>query len=262
MPTPRRIATRWLGNPLTRGLSIDDPRTTGLRREIIRKKSFLRKIYEEWYRSVAAAVPGGTEPALEIGSGAGFLEEFVPNLITSEIFLCPGVKLVLDGQYLPFRDSTLRAVVMVDVLHHIPKPRLLLAEAARCVKPGGVFVAIEPWATPWAKWVHTQLHYEPIDPEAREWEIPAQGPLSGANNAMPWIIFHRDREQFEREFPEWEIASIRPCMPVRYILSGGVRLRSVMPGFTFGLWRTIESALNPWRERLAMFAQIVLKRRS
>jgi SAM-dependent methyltransferase len=261
MPTTRRIATRWLGNPLTRGLSIDDPRTTELRRRIIREKSFLRKIYEEWYRVIAAAVPDGPEPVLEIGSGAGFLEEFVPNLITSEIFPSPGVKLVLDGQFLPFRDAVLRGVVMVDVLHHIPQPRRLLAEAARCVRPGGVLAAIEPWATPWSRWIHSRLHYEPFDTEAKDWEIPPLGPLSGANGAMPWIIFHRDVRQFEKEFPQWQITSVRPCMPVRYILSGGVRLRALMPGFTFGFWRAMEAMLGPWRNSTSMFVQIVLRRR-
>jgi hypothetical protein len=33
-----------LAHPLTRGLDIDDPRTTGLHREIIQSKRFLRKI--------------------------------------------------------------------------------------------------------------------------------------------------------------------------------------------------------------------------
>jgi SAM-dependent methyltransferase len=261
MVTTRSIATRWLGNPLTRGLSIDDPRTTELRRRIVREKAFLRRIYVEWYQSIAAAVPTGSEAVLEIGSGAGFLDEYIPNLITSEIFPCPGVRLVLNGQYLPFRDAALRAVVMVDVLHHIPQPRRLLAEAARCVRPGGVFAAIEPWATPWSRWIHRRLHYERFDAEAPDWEIPPRGPLSGANGAMPWIIFHRDRRKFESEFPQWRIASIKPTMPVRYILSGGVRLRALMPGFTFGFWRAMESIVDPWHDMLAMFAQIVLQRR-
>ena len=259
--TMRRIAGRWLCNPLTRGMPIDDPRTTELRRRIVREKAFLRKIYVEWYKSLAAAVPDGPEPALEIGSGAGFLCEFVLNLVTSEIFPCPGVELVLDAQQIPFRDGALRGVVMVDVLHHIPQPRRFLAEAARCVRPGGVLAAIEPWSTRWSRWIHGRLHYERFDADAREWEIPPSGPLSGANGAMPWIIFHRDREQFEREFPQWQIDSIIPFMPIRYILSGGVRLRALMPGFTFGFWRALEAGLNPWRDNLAMFAQIVLRRR-
>lgn len=255
------IAGNWLSHPLTRGLSIDDPRTTELRRRIIREKPFLRNIYVEWYRFIAAAIPPGSEPALELGSGAGFLDQFIPHLITSEVFPCPGVKLILDGRSLPFCDGSLRAIVMTDVLHHIRQPRLFLSEAARCVRPGGAVVAVEPWVTPWSRWVYTRVHHEPFIPQSRDWEFPLRGPLSGANGAMPWIIFHRDRARFEREFPQWQIDSIRPCMPVRYLLSGGVSLRSLMPGFTFGFWRGLEWILDPWRDSLAMFAQITLLRR-
>jgi SAM-dependent methyltransferase len=255
------VTGNWLSHPLTRGLSIDDPRTTELRRRIIRDKPFLRRIYVEWYRAIAAALPPGNEPVLELGSGAGFLDEFIPRLITSEIFPCPSVKIVLDGQSLPFADASLRAIVMTDVLHHIPRPRLFFAEAARCVRPGGAIVAIEPWVTRWSRWIYGRFHHEPFDPQRADWEFPLSGPLSGANGALPWIIFQRDREQFEREFPHWQIVSIRPVMPLRYLLSGGVSLRSLMPGITFGFWRGIETILDPWRNTLAMFAEIKLLRR-
>jgi SAM-dependent methyltransferase len=259
---PPSIAGNFLSHPLTRGLSIDDPRTTELRRRIIREKPFLRKIYIEWYKFIAAAIPPGADPALELGSGAGFLDQFVPNLITSEVFPCEGVKMVLDGHSLPFANASLRAIVMTDVLHHIPQPRLFLSEAARCIRPGGAVVAVEPWVTPWSRWIYTRFHHEPFDPQTPTWEFPLRGPLSGANGAMPWIIFQRDRARFQQEFPQWQIRSINPYMPLRYLLSGGVSLRSLMPGFTFNFWRGVESILNPWRDTLAMFAQITLIRRS
>jgi SAM-dependent methyltransferase len=255
------VVSHFLANPLTRGLSIDDPRTTELRRRIIREKSFLRQIYLEWYRSIATAIPPGSEPVLELGSGGGFLDEIIPRLITSEIFSCAGIKLVLDGQSLPFADASLRAVVMTDVLHHIPQPGMFLAEAARVIRPGGAVVAIEPWVTPWSRWVHNRFHYERFDPDDPRWDFDLTGPLSGANGAIPWIIFNRDRARFEKQFPQWQIKSIEPGMPLRYVLSGGVRLRSLMPGFTFGLWRGVESLLHPFRNSLAMFARIVLVRR-
>jgi SAM-dependent methyltransferase len=251
---------RWLAHPLTCGLNIDDPRTTQLRRQIIRDKSFLRQIYEEWYTAIAATLPGGPGPLLELGSGAGFLDDFIPGLITSEVFYCPGIRAVLNGLELPFADGALRGVVMTEVLHHLPQPRRFFAEAARCVRPGGGMVMIEPWVTTWSRLVYTHLHHEPFRPEAAEWEFPRGGPLSGANGALPWMVFVRDRAQFEREFPEWQIKTIRPMMPFRYLLSGGVSLRSLLPGWAFAAWRQIETALSPWMAHLAMFAQVVLSR--
>jgi SAM-dependent methyltransferase len=250
----------WLAHPLTRGMDIDDPRTTQLRKQIVREKSFLRQIYQEWYRAIAAALPAGEAPVMELGSGGGFLSNFIPGLITSEVFCCPSVSAVLNAHELPFGAGTLRGIVMTDVLHHLPQPRRFFAEAARCVHRGGMIVMYEPWVSPWSRLIYGKLHHEPFLPAAREWEIPPSGPLSGANSALPWIIFERDRDRFEQEFPEWIIREIKLGMPFRYLLSGGVSLRNLMPGITFGVSRWLEQRMQPWMKKWAMFAQVTLVR--
>jgi hypothetical protein len=60
---------------------------------------------------------------------------------------------------------------------------------------------IEPWVTPWSRLVYTRMHHEPFVPAAAQWEFLTTGPLSGANGALPYILFSRDRAQFELEFP-------------------------------------------------------------
>ena len=249
-----------LAHPATRGLDVDDPRLTWLRREIIVGKSFLHRIYQEWYKDITDALPGGDGPVLEIGSGAGFLQQFIPGLVRSEIFKCPEIDLVLDALDLPLPDQSLRAIVMTDVLHHLPDPRRFFAESARSVRVGGCILMVEPWVSNWSRWVYRHLHSEPFLPEAREWNFPSTGPLSGANGALPWILFERDRAQFELEFPQWVIRAIRPQMPFRYLVSGGVSMRSLMPGAAFGLWRGLEDLLRPRMKQLAMFAFIALER--
>ncbi len=250
----------WLAEPLTRGLDLDDPRTTELRRTILRRKTFLRRIYAEWYAALAAVVPAGAAPVLELGSGAGFFKDFIPGLITSDVLPGPGIDRVVDAQRLDFVPGSLRAIVMIDVLHHLPQVRRFFVAAARCVQPGGVVAMIEPWMSSWSRFVYPRLHHEPFDPAAAQWEFPPSGPLSGANGALPWIVFQRDRARFEREFPEWQLQSVAPRMPIRYLLSGGMSLRSLVPGWTFGLWRQVERALWPVMDHLAMFALIVLRR--
>jgi hypothetical protein len=109
--------------------------------------------------------------------------------------------------------------------------------------------------------VYSRLHHEWFDPRADSWEFPEEGPLSSANSALPWILFQRDRNIFEKEFPEWHIERIEPIMPFRYVLSGGVSMRSFAPGWSFGMWRRLESILSPWMNSLAMFARIGLRRK-
>ena len=250
-----------LAHPQTRGLSIDDPRTTTQRRRIIQDNRFLWRIYDEWYRQLAACLPPGADPVLELGSGAGFFREYEKSLITSEVFACPDVDVVLDARGLPFAQGALRAIAMVDVLHHIPDVRPFLREALRCLRPGGAVLMLEPWVSAWSTLVFTRLHHEPFEPGSPRWEFPASGPLSGANVALPWIVFQRDRRQFEAEFPELEIRQVRPLMPLRYLISGGVSMRQLMPEATFRFWQALDAALSKWPDRWPMFVLIHLVRR-
>ncbi|HNQ86535.1 MAG TPA: methyltransferase domain-containing protein [Deltaproteobacteria bacterium] len=248
----------WLRHPLTRSLDLDDPRTTVLRRSIIRSKPFLEQIYLEWYGWVASRIPPGRLPVVELGSGAGFLDSFIPGLVTSEILRCPFVRVVLDGCALPFPGSSLRALVMVDVFHHIPDAWAFLREASRCLEPGGRILMVEPWVTAWSRFVYARLHHEPFDPGAASWSFPDSGPLSGANSALPWIVFQRDRALFEERCPGLAIKSIAVERPLTYLLSGGVSLRSLMPGFAYGCFRILEEV--PMLRKFGMFARIELRR--
>ena len=252
--------SRWLALPLTVGCDLDDPRTTALRRQIIESKPFLKRIYEDWYDAIATALPREGGMVLELGSGGGFMRERIRGVIASDIMCVRGLDLAADATRLPFRTGVLRGIAMTNVFHHIPDPRAFLAEAARCVRPGGALVLIEPWVTTWSTFVYRHLHHEPFDPSATAWRLSSHGPLSGANGALPWMVFERDRALFEHEFPSWRVTSIVPIMPFRYLVSGGVSLRSLSPGFSYGVWRALEHALAGYADQLGMFARIVVTR--
>jgi SAM-dependent methyltransferase len=164
---------------------------------------------------------------------------------------------VLNGLHLPLADGSLCAIVMTNVLHHLPDVRRFFVEATRCVRPGGVIAMVEPWISPWSRIVYTRLHHEPCLPDAIDWSFPATGPLSSANEALAWMVFERDRAVFEAEFPLWRIETVRPMMPLRYLASGGVSMRSLVPGFAFTPMRLIEKAFE---RPAAMFAHVVLRR--
>ena len=253
---------RLMEHPLTRGRSIDDPETTLLRREIIRSKGFLNRLYCEWYSRITDALPPPrTGVVLEIGAGAGFMKAAVPGILASEAFFLPDIDIVLDGIRLPVRSNSLDGIAMTDVLHHLRDPAGFLHEAYRCIRPGGRVVMLEPWVSHWSRWVYGNLHHEPFLPEAEQWRLPRAGPLSGANGAMPWMIFERDREKFCREFPGWEILTVEPMMPFSYLFSGGVSMRSLVPGLAYRPVRWLEGRFEPWIRRWAMFALIVLVKR-
>lgn len=199
-------------------------------------------------------------PFLELGSGGGFLKEYMPDLITSEILQISDVDIILDGHRLPFKKAALRGIVMFDVFHHLADVKSFFSAAADCVKPGGTIVMMEPWNTAWSRRIFQHLHHEPFLPDATDWHFPDGGPLSMSNQALPWIVFERDRREFERQCPQWQLHEITPDYPFCYLLSGGLAYRSFMPGFLFEFWRSVEAILTPWMRHWAMFAKIVLVR--
>jgi SAM-dependent methyltransferase len=255
----RTIIRSLLAHPLARHFDLDSTEAATLRAKIIQEKAFLKKFYIECYLSISSSLPADVSgPVVELGSGGGFFKEYNQSLVTSEILQLPFVDVVLDGQRLPFRDNSLRAIVMLDVFHHLPSVVTFVTEAARCIKPGGSMVMIEPWNTPWSRFVYRNLHHELFDPNAIEWEFCMGGPLSQANQALPWIVFKRDQKIFEQRFSQWEIDEICLQTPFCYLLSGGVSFRSFMPGFLYRSCRRIENLFQPWIDSWAMFAKIVL----
>ena len=246
-----------------RRIDIDSPDRTFQHSQIIRQKPFLRQIYTDWYLTLLKNLPENTSgPVVELGSGGGFCKDLIPGVITTEILPVAGVDILLNGLRLPFKERCLKGIVMVDVFHHLPNIDHFLNEAARCVKPGGVIFMIEPWNTMWSRVIYRYLHHEPFEPDAKNWEINPGGPLSCANSAIPWIVFERDRSLFEKKHYEWRIGNIKLHTPFRYLLSGGFSMPSLMPGKTHRFWHFVEDSLKPFMPYLAMFASILLVRRS
>lgn len=253
------LLSRLLAHPLTKRLDLDAPETTALRQEIVKSKPFLRSIYQDWYHLIANSIPRGDGEVLELGSGGGFLGDILRETITSDVFEVPGVDIAADARELPFASGSLKAIVMTNVFHHISDVSRFLSEAQRTLRPGGRIVMIEPWNTSWSRFIHEKFHDEPMVNDVKEWEFPQTGPLSGANAALAWVVTERDKEQLEYRWPSLRVNQTDPLMPFRYILSGGVSLRSLQPGWLYPLWKSIDE----WtflKNRISVFALIVIDR--
>ncbi|MBI5408162.1 MAG: class I SAM-dependent methyltransferase [Nitrospirae bacterium] len=251
----------WLRLPEVRNIeNLDAISTSVLHGRIIRKKGFLRKLYTDFYKQFLRSSKDLDGLLIELGSGGGFLKEVIPNVITSDILPVEGVDLCFSALLMPFPNQTVSAFLMIDVLHHLPDSFLFFKEVNRCLKVGGKCVMIEPANTLWSRFVYQNLHHEDFDPNG-EWGFEGRRPLSDANGAIPWIIFCRDRKRFEKEFPDLKIAHLSFSTPFRYLLSGGLSVRSLVPSFFYNTIKGVEFLLSPLNRYLGMFMKIELEKK-
>ena len=115
---------------------------------------------------------------------------------------------------------------------------------------------IEPGKSPFSRFIYKTFHHEDFD-DKTDWTFPATGPLSGSNQALPFIVFTRDKEIFEKEFPLLEVEKLSLHSGLRYLVSGGVSRKQMVPDFAYGMLKSIEQ-MAP--SLIGMFQTIVIKK--
>lgn len=240
---------------------LDSPERTIAHQKIIREKYFLRKLYEEWYTvfsSSISALPAGK--IIELGSGGGFLKEVIPSVLCTDILELPSNDLTFSALEMPFADNEISAIFMIDTFHHIPDSKLFLTEVNRVLKKDGMLIMIEPANSFWGRFIYRNFHHEPFEPSGN-WKIPPSGPMSGANGALPWIVFERDFEEFKKSFPNFSMEKIKYHTPFMYLISGGVSFKQVFPNFFYPVFRSVDKFLPLINKQISMFTTITFRKK-
>jgi len=236
--------------------ALDNPETSLAHREIILRKPFLKRLYTDWYNQIvykSKSIHNGIY--LEIGSGGGFLKEIFPDIVTSDILNLPNVDQVFSAEELPFGANELASIMMLNTFHHIANPHLFLLEAERALIPGGKIIMIEPANSLFGRFIYKNFHHEPFDEHGAR-QIKPGRPLSNSNQALPFIYFERDRDQFKKDYPTLKINSVTYHSPFSYIISGGVSRSAILPCFMYNLVKAVERLLTPLSKHLGLFCMI------
>jgi SAM-dependent methyltransferase len=251
----------WLKLPETKEIKeLDGVAVTRLHSGIILRKGFLRKIYLDSYKEFKKIQNNfGNVLLVELGSGGGFIKQVIPTVVTSDVVKVDNIDLCFSAESLPFQDNTVDGFFMLNVLHHIKKPKLFLRELSRSLKAEGKILMVEPANTLWSRFIYQKFHHEDFALKAG-WDMDKQGRLSTANNALGWIIFVRDRKIFENEFPGLRIKKIELHTPLRYLISGGLSLRQFLPSWAYQPVKGLEYILSPLNRFIGMFMSVELKK--
>jgi SAM-dependent methyltransferase len=226
--------------------------------------------YRELYRDQFKNLPDpGALSILEIGSGTSPLKQFYPNIITSDVMDLDYLDLVFDCHEIDkldtIKDSSLDVITLTNVLHHLRSPIAFLNSAAAKLKSGGKVIATEPFLSVLSSVIFKYLHHEALDCGISEPQLKeVHGPLASANQALPWLIFFRERQWLQRLNEKFDLASlsIRPFTALSYMITGGISHKLAVPRFLYRVLFPIDLALSRRFPRLcASFFTVTLVRR-
>jgi SAM-dependent methyltransferase len=236
---------------------MSDAATLARHRAAWQARPELRCVYREWFERLLAAA-AARRPVVEIGSGPGFFKECSPSLVATDVVPGLAVDVRCDADVLPFRSAGVGAIVMVDTLHHLPRPLDFLAEAARVLKPGGRLAMVEPWITAPSWVLYRYFHHEEcrlgVD-VARPFGSDAKAALEG-NAAIPYLALAR---LHEAGLP-LHLVRAEPFVGLPYLATFGFKVEKPLPGFVQSLAGAAEAALRPLARWLATRIFIVLEK--
>jgi SAM-dependent methyltransferase len=259
---------RLLALPETEGLDVDGLNRLEVHAAVLRRKPMLTAVFRECHELMLhldrRTFGDTTGLRIELGAGVAPIAETFPDVLATDIVPGPGLDAVLDAQALDLSDGSVRALYGQNCFHHFPDPLRFLSEVERVVAPGGGVLLIEPYYGPVASFAFKRMFAsEDFDKKIPGWTTNATGPMHGANQALSYIVFHRDRARFEQELPNLELVEMFPLSNyLRYLLSGGLNFRQLVPSFTEPVLRVLESILTPAQRVLALHHVVVLRRRA
>lgn len=228
-------------------------------------KPVLARVYEPWFDALLAQAGVG-QRVLEIGAGPGFLGAYArrrrPDLrwVATDVLPVPWNDVAADGGRMPFRDAAFDAVVCLDLVHHLARPRAFFAEAVRVLRPGGRIAAVEPWVTPMSYPIYRWLHEEGCDLRVDPWDpFPASAGAKEAfegNGALTWRVV---RSGTRGQWAEMGLGPprVQALNAFGYLLSLGFRERSLLPARLAPLADRFDRATRALAPLTAMRAMVV-----
>jgi SAM-dependent methyltransferase len=257
---------KLLAAPELASVDIDSATRLDSHRAILKRKVMLKEVFQELHRVFLSLdkqyfmETGGSR--IELGAGVSPIRDTDPAVVATDVVAAPDLDRVLDAQAMDLPANSVHAFYGQHCFHHFPDPAKFFEEVIRVVKPGGGFILIEPYHGPIASLVFKRLFAtEGFDKEMPGWNVPMGGPMNGANQALSYIVFTRDRDLFSRRYPSLEIVHQAPVTNyVRYLVSGGLNFRQLAPNASIPLLKLLESVLSPLRRQFALHHVIVVRR--
>jgi len=193
-----------------------------------------KKSYEQFFKDVKDL---NSLQILEIGSGTSPIQQYYPHIKTSDIMKLDYVDYQFDALEMDtckeLEGLTFDIITFSNVLHHIRKPLDFLDICEKKLKANGKIIFLEPDHSLLSSFIYL-FHHEVTDMKITKPEIEhIQGPLSSSNMAIPYLVFFKNKEWYERVNKKYQIAKPSAFTSTSYFLTGGISHKFPVPHFIY-----------------------------
>lgn len=259
----------WIADLLrdesVKNIDVDGEERLRAHTRMLAQKPILMDVFREFHQLfdlLDKRFFSGNGTRVEIGAGVSPIRDSYPDVLATDIISGPELDRVLDAENMDFPDGSVRAIFGQNCFHHFPHPNRFFEELERVLVPGGGAILLEPYHGPFAAFLFRRMfHTEGYDKDYPLWETPISGPMNGANQALSYIIFERDRTKFEQFFPRLRIVHQETCSNyLMYLFSGGLNFRQFWPNWAAPLLSLIQKLLSPLNHWLALHHVVVIRK--
>ena len=169
----------------------------------------------------------------------------------------------LDAQNMTnVMDNSIETFYAINCFHHFPNPDKFFRELNRTLKVGGTCIIIDPYFGMLGSFLYKRMfETESFDKSQRNWNYISNGPMTGANQALSYIVFFRDLELFLSKNPNLEIVQTTILNNyLRYLFSGGLNFKQLVPSWLEKPIKFMEFLLKPVNKLFALHHIIIIRK--
>jgi SAM-dependent methyltransferase len=212
-----------------------------------------------------------SQKGLELGAGMGASSLILRDMSIELSDLAENDwldHLNIDALSTGFESSSYDYVIASNMVHHVAKPALFFQEVARIIKPGGLLLMNEANTSLISKLILILMRHEGFDDTADVFDHDyicndPDDPWS-ANCSIPRLLFDKP-DEFEKNFPDWEIIHDSKHELLIFLNSGGVTAKFFyipLNNFFLNLIEKIDSVLTTIAPNIfALGRRTVLRKR-
>ena len=254
-----------LGLKEIKKIDIDSKNRIIAHRKILEKRPIIKNIFRELHELfiyLDINYLSGDGKKIELGAGAYPIKETYSDVISTDIVDGDNIDQILDAMNMYLKPNSVRVFFGQNVFHHFPDPKKFFSEIDRVLEVGGGAILLEPYYGLISSLIYPHISAtESFDKRQLAWEGEHTGPMKGANQALSYIVFKRDRDKFLNDFPNLEIKYHKTTSNyMRYLLSGGLNFKQLVPNFMERPIQFLEYLLTPFHSFAALHHVIVIKK--